>query len=317
MEDVLISIVMPCYNAESFITEAVYSVLNQTYKNIQLIIIDDGSNDTSFEKLSDLKNNSSKIILLQQKNMGQWPARNNALKHVCGDYIAFHDADDFWDNQFLEKMYFNLIHRDADVIYCGWQNIGNLNVKGIGGDPYIPPDYAEGDLVLSFLKSCPWPIHAALVKREIVESVNGFSEDYTTSMDYDFWLKILALNSRFVRLPEVLAYYRWHDQGQMSSIMWRQTISAWSTKQKFIQKNKDMVSHINKTALRNLVDGYVLESAYKALWRRDLKSSHKLFRHLFKIRYFGLKEIKYILPCLFPYKMYSVLVNFMDDLASD
>ena len=73
-----------------------------------------------------------------------------------------------------------------------------------------------------FVRTCPWPIHAALVKRNIVERLGGFSERRFASMDYDFWLRALAETQNIKRVPEVLAFYRWHNLGQISAVKWRQ-----------------------------------------------------------------------------------------------
>ena len=89
---------MPCYNAEEYVAEAINSVINQSYPNVELIIVDDGSSDKSYEICqSFVGERKIKIRAFKQVNKGPYPARNNALGHANGTYIAFLDADDYWD----------------------------------------------------------------------------------------------------------------------------------------------------------------------------------------------------------------------------
>jgi glycosyltransferase involved in cell wall biosynthesis len=214
-----VSIIMPCYNAEPYLREAVDSVLGQSYPNVELIVVDDGSTDRSLDLL---RAYGDRIKLLSQPNQGPYPARNHGLAHASGEYVAFLDADDWWSLDCLEKLHRTLVEHEADLVYCGWQNVG----EGIQAAPFVPPEYEQEDPVAHFVRTCPWPIHAALIRRELVDRLGGFSERRYSSMDYDFWLRALALTRRIKRVPEVLAFYRWHHRGQISAVKWRQVLDA-------------------------------------------------------------------------------------------
>ena len=101
----------------------------------------------------------------------------------------------------------------------------------------MPPEYEKSDIVKAFLRSCPWPIHAALVKRNVIDRLNGFSERYFTSLDFDLWLRMTAITQNIIRVPKVMAFYRWHESGQISSVKSRQVIDAWKVKQDFVKNN--------------------------------------------------------------------------------
>jgi glycosyltransferase involved in cell wall biosynthesis len=305
----LISVVMPCYNAAPYVAEAIGSVLGQRYHEVEVIVVDDGSSDGSPDIVSELaRQHPGRIQQLFTGHLGPYPARNHGLREARGEFIAFLDADDWWLPETLEKLHRALTERDADLAYCGWQNVG----EGVNTEPYVPPDYERGDPVESFLKSCPWPIHAALTKRTVVDAIGGFSERRFSSMDYDFWLRALAHTRRITRVPEVLAFYRWHGQGQISSVKWRQVLDALDAQNAFIAANPRLVGHLSRKRQIDLTDGQVLRQAYRAFWKRDLESAHKLFRHVGKRRGYSFKDMRHILVALLPYPLYRGIVTLAD-----
>ena len=179
-------------------------------------------------------------------------------------------------------------------------------------EPYVPPKYEEDDPVAHFMRSCPWPIHAALVKRQLVERLGGFSERRFSSMDYDFWLRALAATRRMVQVPEVLAFYRWHGQGQVSAVKWRQVLDALAAQKDFIKTNPALVTHLTKERQRDLTEGQVLSQAYRAFWKRDLVSAQRLFRHAGAAGAYTLKDARHILTAMMPMPLYTKLIQFLD-----
>jgi len=308
-EPSLISVVMPCYNAAPYLAEAVASALHQTYGNVELILVDDGSTDGSQDIEATLaKQHAGRLSLLNAPRIGPYPARNLGLKSARGEFVAFLDADDRWKSTALEKLHAALVGTNADLSYCGWQNVG----EGVTSEPYVPPEYEKDDPVEAFLRTTPWPIHAALVKRTVVDHLGGFSVRRFSSMDYDFWLRALALTRNIVRVPEVLAYYRWHGSGQISAVKWRQVLDALAVQQDFVRANSQLVAHLPARRLQELTEGQVLKQAYRALWKRDIASAHKLFRHVAAARSFGFKELRHVLSALLPLPAYRWLVHFAD-----
>jgi len=306
----LVSVVMPCFNARAFVEQAVRSALGQDYRNVELVVVDDGSADGSCDVLVRLaREYGSRMTVLHQDHQGPYPARNAGLQQARGTLVAFLDADDWWTEDCLRKLHRALEAANADVAYCGWQNVGE---GAPGRQPYVPPTYEAEDTVALFLKSCPWPIHAALVRRSLLERVGGFSTRLFSSMDYDLWLRILAVTRKFVRVPEVLAYYRWHDQGQISAVKWRQVLEAWQVRMDFARIHPDLVAHLGPGALRELLDGAVLRAGYAAYWKRDLVSAQRLFRTAARRGYWRLRDARYVLPSLLPAGLYRRLIESAD-----
>jgi len=309
IEQPIISVVMPCYNAAPYLAVSVESALRQSCGNVEVVLVDDGSTDASPAIAASLADQyPGRLTLLHTARAGPYPARNAGLRKARGAFVAFLDADDWWEPTALEKLHGALVDANADVAYCGWQNVG----EGLNSAPYLPPEYEKGDPVAAFVRACPWPIHAAMVRRTVVDRLGGFSEMRFSSMDYDFWLRTLALTRNIVRVPEVLAYYRWHDSGQISAVKWRQVLDALAAQQAFVRANPQLVAHLPAHRLRQLTEGQVLQQARRALWKRDVVSAHKLFRHAAAARSFGLQDLRHVIPALLPLPAYRWLVNLAD-----
>lgn len=302
-----ISVVMPCYNAAPFVVEAVECVMGQSHGNVELIIVDDGSTDGSKAILQALaESHPQRIVLLHQDRRGPYPARNLGLKHAKGDLVSFLDADDYLSQDCLEKLAGALERQAADLAYCGWQNFGE---GAPGSQPYVPPDYATMDTAAEFLRSCPWPIHAALVRREAVEAIGGFSERCFSSMDYDFWLRLYAHTQRIVRVPEVMAFYRWHGGGQISKTRWKQVLDALQVRRDFIAQHPERVSHLSQAKLSELSDGYLMREAYRSYWKRELEDAQKLFRAALREGSWKTSDLRYLIPAMLPESVFRRLVR--------
>lgn len=120
MSNPAISLVMPVYNVEKYLKRALESVQNQTFKNFELIIVNDGSTDESTHIAESFCEQNKNFILINQKNQGPSVARNAGLKICQGDYIGFMDSDDYLEPEFLEYLYNAAIENDADIVCCNF-----------------------------------------------------------------------------------------------------------------------------------------------------------------------------------------------------
>lgn len=302
-----ISVIMPCYNAEQYLREAIDCVLNQTYPEVELIVIDDGSTDGSKAILHEY---GDKIVFMEQQNQGPYPARNNGIARARGEFVAFLDADDYWTLDCLENLHAGLVGSEAVLAYCGWQNVG---IEDKRGEPYIPPDYPVEDKAEMFLRAAsPWPIHAALVRHDVLESAGGFDLNWSTCMDYDLWLRI-GVAYPIVLVEEVMAFYRHHGGGQITSKEWRQARNVWDVKKKFVVNHPELIARLSAERLRELTDGALLIRGFRAYWRRDLISAYRIFRMVFPTFCWKLKDFPYMLPALIlPETLYIKLIGAID-----
>ncbi|MBR4998296.1 MAG: glycosyltransferase, partial [Clostridia bacterium] len=122
-----VSIIIPIYKVEEFLDNCVESVINQTYKNLEIILVDDGSPDNCPKKCDEWAKKDNRIKVIHKENGGVSSARNMALDIMSGDYVCFVDADDALNPQYVEILLKTSKQNDADVAICSWQKTKDLN----------------------------------------------------------------------------------------------------------------------------------------------------------------------------------------------
>jgi glycosyltransferase involved in cell wall biosynthesis len=304
VQEPLVSVVIPSYNSAKTLGRALESVLSQSYRNIEVIVVDDGSTDGS----ADLAAAYKRVKVIRQENRGAGPARNNGLQHSSGKYVAFLDADDYWDEKCLATLVAAAEASAADIVYCGWQNVG---MAGGRGEPFIPPDYENVEKSEVFLGGCRWPIHAALSRRSAIDDVNGFDERWTSCMDYDLWLR-MATTHRIKLVPHVLAYYVHHEGEQITKNRYRGAVNHWNIQRKFLSEHPEVERNLGRDKIRAITYGELLRRAYVSYWGRDLDTAHRLFRIVMQGGYGKLADWKYIIPAILPLTWYRGLVDRVD-----
>lgn len=199
MED-LVSVIIPAYNAERFIGQAIQSVLDQTYTNWELVIINDGSTDNTAEIVKEF--DDPRVTYIYQENRGLSAARNTAIRNANAEIIALLDSDDLWEPEFLEKM-MGLIerHPDAAAVYCGFQYIDNQGKDiGIPQSKMFPPE----EIYRTLICDGNWLVPCAVVfRKQLAELAGLFDETISPVADADLWTR-LAANHPLIGLPEVL-----------------------------------------------------------------------------------------------------------------
>lgn len=308
--DPVISIIIPCYNAAQTIGRTIASALEQSYENIEIVVIDDGSRDDSVAILRGLATEDARIRIVEQENQGPAVARNRGLKESSGALIAFLDSDDYWDPHCLKSLYTALAtNRDCVLAYCGWQNIG---LAGGRGKPFVPPDYEKTLKPETFLRGCRWPIHAALTWRGTIEAIGGFDESLTSCMDYDLWLRIGASN-KITLVPKVLAYYVHHEGDQITKNKTRLAYNHLSAQKNFIANNPRLVECLSRNQVRDILFGEILRRGYQCYWARDLKSARQIFLIAMKAGYGTLRDWKYMLASWLPEPVHAWVISNHDD----
>jgi len=302
----LVSVVMPCYNASKYLSESIKSVLGQSCNEIELIAIDDGSNDNTLAILNSYAKQDERLKVYSQNNAGVSAARNLGVSKSQGKYLAFLDADDWWDERFVETLIATLETEDSCLVYCGWQNVG---LSGGRGAPFVPPDYeALPDKLDKLFASCRWPIHAVLVRRDLFDKTGGFDTKLKTSEDFAVWLR-LALTNKICQVPEVLAFYRHHGEEQATMNRERLIFDHLHVQQEFLIQCPEIISLLGKSKIRDLTYGELLKKGYDAYWKRDLKLARRAFRCVMQAGYFRGSDLKYMLPALLPLFVHKKILS--------
>lgn len=305
----LISVAMPCHNAAPYVEEAVASVLGQSYPQVELIAVDDGSTDGSPDILQRLAaEHPTRITLDFQNRSGPFAARNRALVHANGNYIAFLDADDAWHPDALRQMHDALETVPADVAYCGWQNVG---VAATDPNPHIPPILDADEAASQILEHGAWPINSVLIRRHLIDELRGFSERAPTAMDHDLWLRMLARQPRLVRVPDVLAFHRCHLHSHSRIPHWRQVFDAVAVRRDFAQHHPEHVARYTPARLNALIYDPLLREAYRCHWRNDTESARRLFRRAFRKADWKAGDLKHLVASLLPAPLYRGLVDLV------
>ncbi len=131
-----ISVIIPIYNAERYLKECLDSVIAQTFKNFELILVNDGSNDRSLEICQQYAGKDERIRVIEQENQGASPARNNGLEASRGKYILFIDADDWMESNMIEELYSTAEENDADIVGCAFYIDSSVKPQKIWHYPY-------------------------------------------------------------------------------------------------------------------------------------------------------------------------------------
>jgi glycosyltransferase involved in cell wall biosynthesis len=184
MEKNFISIVIPTYNRASFLKEAIDSVLSQTYRNFELIVVDDGSTDDTPKLLSSY---GEKIKVIKKANKGPSAARNRGIKAAKGGWIAFLDSDDVWKPGKLEKQV-QFIKDNPEVKICQTEEIWIRNGKRV--NPRKKHEMHSGWIYEQCLPLCIVSPSSVMIHRDVFEKVGLFDETMLACEDYDLWLRI-------------------------------------------------------------------------------------------------------------------------------
>jgi glycosyltransferase involved in cell wall biosynthesis len=225
-----ISIIMPAYNAESYIAESIKSVQNQSFSNWELIIINDGSSDNTSQVAQRYTHNDSRIILINQINKQQGGARNAGLKVAKGQWIAFLDADDLWDKEKLKKQLDAAESRpDADVIYTEGYIFYDNDLNNVAQYPTKCGFFPGEEMYRMEYETNYIPILSVLAKFSIVSKI-GLQEEhlyYQGCEDWDYWLRMAHAGAGFLGIPDKLFYYRRHSNNMSSnSLKMRRALAA-------------------------------------------------------------------------------------------
>lgn len=251
----LISIIVPIYNVERYLTKCIDSIISQTYKNLQIILVDDGSVDRSGEICDACQEKDGRIVVIHQENKGLVSARKAGLHIAKGEYVGFVDGDDYIEEDMYEKLFYAIRNADADMVHAGYFRNDETQVRGTGDHAVI--DFHDADrtsviieLIFDLKKGqimspclCFKLFKADLIKRsyETVPDAQSYGEDLISLCS------TLYLCKKVVILEEAYYHYTIRNDSIMNLV------------------NRQML--LRQNSLRNCLEELALKSGqYDELW---------------------------------------------------
>jgi glycosyltransferase involved in cell wall biosynthesis len=205
-----VSVIVPTFNREKLVVETVDSILAQTYDNLQVVVVDDGSQDGTQAVLEGLRTKDARVTIVSQANAGQVRARNNGLQHATGEFVAFLDSDDTWHTTKLEKQ-IPLFVDQVGMVYSGINEIDDCGeqIRVVNCEPGMRGDIYDRLLVKNRMTG-----GTVLVSHAVLDDVGHFDESLDAAENWDLWIRI-ARSYKIEFVDEPLVNYRVH-QGNMS-----------------------------------------------------------------------------------------------------
>lgn len=244
----LISVIIPAYNSEKTIRETIESVLKQSFSDFELIIINDGSTDSTLAIASSIQVQDPRIKVFSYPNAGGAVSRNRGFSHSSGEFIAFLDSDDLWTSDKLESQLKALQQNPQAGVAYSWLDAIDEEGKFIRGGNYRNENgYIFAKLFLvPFVESGSNP----LIRRQAFIDVGGFDESLPASQDYDLYLRLAALYE-FVAVPSPQVLYRISSNSMSADVRRQEATSLLVRERAFQESPKPLPADLKQHSIAN------------------------------------------------------------------
>ena len=210
-----ISVIMPVYNQEKYLEDCLESILHQSFEDIEVICVDDGSTDTSLSILNRYEKRDLRIKVLQQENQGAGVARNNGLVAAAGEYVIFLDSDDFFDSRLLERLYGEIRKSGSEIVVCRSDRYHQKTKKYIAcpwtvRNSLLPEKmpFSSTDIKKDFFKAFVWWPWDKLYRKAFVDRLGIQYQNLRTTNDLFFVAGAMLKAERISYIDDVLVHHR-------------------------------------------------------------------------------------------------------------
>jgi glycosyltransferase involved in cell wall biosynthesis len=248
------SIIIPCYNQGHYLKDAVDSVLEQNYYNLEIIIVNDGSTDETEIIAKKLLNSDRRIQVITQENKGLSAARNVGIKHAKGIYLHFLDADDWVLNGCYELVETEIKANDHVIIGVGYSYRRSRNLPPMHGvfpsrDKSVYPEILSGNI---------GPCHSFFIPKNKVKEVGGFDEKLRSGEDWDLWIRLVKSKIPFLFIEKELVVYRFvqNSMSRNGIVMYQELKKVYLRGNTFDDR---LSSELSRNIRSQLVLGYHLK----------------------------------------------------------
>jgi len=290
MNNEKITVVVPIYNAEHFLEKCLKSIVEQTYQNLEIILVNDGSTDKSLEICEKFKENDNRIIVINKENGGVSSARNKGIDSASGKYIIFIDADDYIEKEMFETLAYDLFTNKVDLSMCGFRTVdinGNiLSVSNPMDEKYFDVKTFRRNLFSDkYYRNLIWN---KLFKLEIIKEHNiRFNEDIHINENVLFMLEFSKYAFRYSYGNEILYNFLDNQNGQMHAKFNLKKVSVLSSYVRLLNYDLDR-DILNKIKYKYLFEGY----AYTYLMKKINLDNTDLKNNLIKFKEKYYQDIK-------------------------
>lgn len=241
-----ISVIIPAYNSEKTIRETIESVLQQTFSDFELIVIDDGSQDSTLEIISSMQDSRMKVF--SYPNAGGAVSRNRGFSYSSGEFIAFLDSDDLWTPDKLESQLKALQENPQAAVAYSWMDCIDESGKFFrpGSHRTETGDIFAKLFLIPFVESGSNP----LIRRQAFIEVGGFDESLSASQDYDLYLR-LAAQYHFVAVPSTQVFYRLSSNSMTTNLRRHEVTSLLVRERAFNQAPKSLPQSLKNHSIAN------------------------------------------------------------------
>lgn len=272
----LVSIIVPVYNVEKYIDQCVESIINQTYENIEILLINDGSTDNSYELCELWGKKDLRIRIINKVNEGLAETRNLGVKEAKGNWIAFVDSDDWIDEKYIEEMLNKAIDENADLVVCAYYRIDENTgvVEKFGNNSSIGISYSKEQELIYVKDGMPMQL---CKKRLIVD--NGLEQPNCKSQDFAIKLLMCVVADKFVTLDIPLYYYRKNRSGAITTAKKTNRLDTAYAAEYLINgfKKKKMFKKYNYILFKHELN--TLAQALMESWRIENKSRYEIIKN--------------------------------------
>ena len=272
----MISIIVPVYNTDQYLNRCVDSIINQTYKNLEIILVDDGSTDNSGKICDEYKKKDSRIIVIHKTNGGMSSARNAGLDIATGNYIAFVDSDDYIAVNMMDTMRTYIIDNDVDMAVCGYTSLTENKIllecgKAVISGIYNPEKLFESetahidgikDRVSLYTESLTNKLYKRYIFDDLRLKIGKNHEDF-------YLMHYIIIKCKKVYLSNDLLYFYWYNPNSVTSIKYN------ITRLDAVEAHLDRIKLLDKAGLHDRIGFYlysainILTSGYNLLDKKD------------------------------------------------
>ena len=288
-----VSVIIPVYNVEKYLRECLNSVINQTLKDIEIILVDDGSTDSSLSICQEYAKKDDRIIVLTQQNQGAAVARNNGIKIAKGEYLSILDSDDYFDLSMLEKLYNKAVKDDLDITICRAQALNDLDKKISDMQYSVKEKYLPNKEIFNYKDFCKYVFNFCvgwswdkLYKSSFVSIHNLKFQNLRSTNDMLFVFLSLVFAEKISILDDILITHRQNRLGQLSGTREKDPFcfldAVYALKKEL--ENKNIYEDVEQSFLNFVVEfsawqtGSIQKSKAKKIIKKLKKETFKKLR---------------------------------------